>query len=169
MNDIERLRETIINLKNYLNDSSILKDMSLLQIMVSSLDETCLEPLSEYRITKAEMRRRTKESMDKLKNSGQVFTGPMFGWDNVGDGTVVPNWDEQDDIDYMRYLFLKDKKSAVYVAKKIAENGIRGKRGGEMSSSVVLRTIRNDYHLNRKKYPKPDWWGDSYYHDVAWT
>ena len=110
MNDIERLRETIINLKNYLNDSSILKDMSLLQIMVSSLDETCLEPLSEYRITKAEMRRRTKESMDKLKNSGQVFTGPIFGWDNVGDGTVVPNWDEQDDIDYMRYLFLKDKK-----------------------------------------------------------
>ena len=108
---------------------------------------------------------RTKESMIKLREGGKIFTGPIFGWDNVKDGTIVPNWDEQDLIDYMRHLFYNDKISGRAIAKRMDGDGVKGKRGGKFTSSMVLRTIRYEYHAKRNKYPKPDWWGDSYYHD----
>ena len=169
MNDIERLRDDIIKLKEYVKGSDLLANMNYLQCAVAALDETCLEPLSEYRITKTEITRRTKESMDKLKNSGRVFTGPIFGWDNVENGLVSPNWDEQDLIDYMRHLYMIDDRSAGWIARKMNKDNNTGKRGGKWSSAGVLRTIRNTYHLNRNKYTKPNWWGDSYYHKTDWA
>jgi len=138
-----------------------------MQFMIAELNISCLE--SKY-VSRVEMTRRAKESMVKLIEGGKIFTGPIFGWDNVKDGTIVPNWDEQDLIDYMRHLFYNDKISGRAIAKRMGEDGVRGKRGGKFTSSMVLRTLRYEYHANRNKYPKPDWWGDSYYHDsVAWA
>ena len=178
MNDIERLREDIIKLKQYLAYRANCKCWSTLQqntydtkikSIIAGLDETCLEPLSEYRITKTEITRRTRVAMDKLKDSGKQFTSVMFGWDNVKDGTVVPNWDEQDLIDYMRHLYMKDGRTAAWIARKMNNDNNTGKKGGKWSSAGVLRTIRNTYHLSRNKYPKPNWWGDSYYHKTDWV
>jgi hypothetical protein len=176
MDKIKKLREDIIKLKQYLAYRANCKQKSRqnaydkeIKSIIAGLDETCLEPLSEYLITKAEIKKRTKESMDKLRTEGQVFTGPMFGWDNVEDGTVVPNWDEQDLIDYMRHLYMKDDRSAAWISRKMNNDNITGKKGGKWLSNGVLRTIRNTYHLSRNKYPKPDWWGDSYYHDANWV
>ena len=126
MNDIERLRDDIIKLKQYLAYRANCKQKSsqnaydkAIKSIIAELDETCLEPLSEYRITKTEITRRTRVAMDKLKDSGKQFTSVMFGWDNVKDGTVVPNWDEQDLIDYMRHLYMKDDRSAAWIARKM--------------------------------------------------
>tara|TARA_B100000902_G_C27190385_1_gene853589 strand:+ start:440 stop:850 length:411 start_codon:yes stop_codon:yes gene_type:complete len=136
--------------------------MHYLQCAVKALDETCL-------VSKEDLRNRTKEGMNKLKHTGKKFTSVIFGWDNVEDGTVVPNWDEQDLIDYMRHLYMKGDRTASWIARKMNNDDITGKKGGKWLSNGVLRTIRNTYHTNRNKYPKPDWWGDSYYHDVNWV
>jgi len=163
MDKIKKLREDIIKLKEYLlSEDYYFKEYKDLKNLVTNLDETCL-------VTKEDLRNRTKEGMNKLKNTGRKFTSVMFGWDNVEDGTVVPNWDEQDLIDYMRHLYMKDDRTASWIARKMNNDNIAGKKGGKWSSAGVLRTIRNTYHLNRNKYPKPDWWGDSYYHDTNWV
>ena len=164
MDKIKKLREDIIKLKEYLalfraNCSRRGDYEYAIRSIIDELDETCL-------VTKEDLRNRTKEGMNKLKNTGRKFTSVMFGWDNVEDGTVVPNWDEQDLIDYMRHLYMKDDRTASWIARKMNTDNITGKKGGKWSSNGVLRTIRNTYHLNRNKYPNPDWWGDSYYQDI---
>lgn len=156
---IKKLREDIIKLKEYLPKAAIYD--AKLRIMIAELDETCLD--DKY-ISRSEMVRRTRVAMDKLKNTGKIFTSSVFGWDNVGDGTVVPNWEEQDLIDYMRYLYYKDQRSGSFVARKLNDSGMAGKKGGKWTSAGVLRILRNEYHINRNRYKKPDWWGDSYYH-----
>ena len=159
---IKKLREDIIKLKEYLiSEDYYFKDYKDLKNLVAALDETCLD--DKY-ISKSEMARRTQEAMDKLKNTGKIFTGGMFGWDNVEDGTVYPNWDEQDLIDYMRYLYYKDQRSGSFIANKLNDAGYTGKRGGKWQGQSVLRTITNAYHIKRNSYKKPDWWGDSHYH-----
>jgi hypothetical protein len=162
MTEIKKLHDDIIKLKKYVKESNILTDMNYLQCAVKALDETCL-------VSKEDLRNRTKDGMNKLKDTGRRFTGVMFGWDNVEDGNVVPNWDEQDLIDYMRHLYMKDDRTASWIARKMNNDDITGKNGGKWSSAGVLRTIRNTYHLNRNKYTQPDWWGDSYYHDTSWV
>ncbi len=157
MDKIKKLREDIIKLKKYVKESNLLENMHYLQCAVTALDETCL-------VSKEDLRNRTKEGMKKLKNTGRKFTSVMFGWDNVEDGTVVPNWDEQDTIAYMQYLWADDRTGA-YIAKKMNDANITGKRGGKWTSASVLRVIRNEYHSNRNKYPKPDWWGEEHYHN----
>ena len=49
-------------------------------------------------------------------------------------------------------------------AKKMNKSGTLGKRGGKWTAASVLRVIRNEYHIKRNQYEKPEWWGDSHYH-----
>ena len=162
MTEIKKLHDDIIKLKR----ACINLPPSKIQKLINKLDVTCLE--TNY-VSIVETTKLVKESMKKLKDTGRRFTGVMFGWDNVEDGTVVPNWDEQDLIDYMRHLYMIDDRSAAWIARKINNDNNTGKKGGKWSSAGVLRTIRNTYHLNRNKYTKPNWWGDSYYHKTDWA
>lgn len=164
MDKVKKLREDIIKLKEYLEyraDNGYFYDAKIRR-RIAELDETCL-------VSKEDLRNRTKDGMNKLKDTGKQFTAVVFGWDNVEDGTVVPNWDEQDLIDYMRHLYMIDDRSAAWIARKMNNDNNTGKKGGKWGSSSVLRTIRNTYHLNRNKYTRPNWWGDSYYHDSNWA
>ena len=161
---VKKLREDIIKLKDmtsYLYKPVKHSNISKIRRMIIELDETCLD--DKY-ISRSEMVRRTRVAMDKLKDSGRVFTSSIFGWDNVENNWVFPNWEEQDLIDYMRYLYYQDERSASYVAKKMNKSGTLGKRGGKWSAASVLRVIRNEYHIKRNQYKKPEWWGDSHYH-----
>ena len=160
---IKKLREDIIKIRNavYEYNPSSLAQRNAVLTMLDNLDLTCLD---DRYISRSEMVRRTRVAMDKLKDSGQIFTSSIFGWDNVDDGTVIPNWEEQDLIDYMRYLYYQDERSASYVAKKMNKSGTLGKRGGKWTAASVLRVIRNEYHIQRNQYKKPEWWGDSHYH-----
>lgn len=163
---IKKLRDDIIKIRDAVYDfhpSSLGGNpwRNAVLTMLNNLDLTCLD---DRYISRSEMARRTKVAMDKLKDSGRVFTGSIFGWDNVENDWVFPNWEEQDLIDYMRYLYYQDERSASYVAKKMNKSGTLGKRGGKWTASSVLRTIRNEYHIKRNQYEKPEWWGDSHYH-----
>ena len=160
---IKKLRDDIIKLKDMNSYLYVFKHSNISKIrrIITELDETCLD--DKY-ISRSEMARRTKVAMDKLKDGGRVFTSSMFGWDNVENDWVFPNWEEQDLIDYMRYLYYQDERSASYVAKKMNKSGTLGKRGGKWTAASVLRVIRNEYHIKRNQYEKPEWWGDSHYH-----
>ena len=160
---IKKLRDDIIKLKDMNSYLYVFKHSNISKIrrIITELDETCLD--DKY-ISRSEMARRTKVAMDKLKDGGRVFTSSMFGWDNVENDWVFPNWEEQDLIDYMRYLYYQDERSASYVAKKMNKSGTLGKRGGKWTAASVLRVIRNEYHIKRNQYEKPQWWGDSHYH-----
>ena len=37
---------------------------------------------------------------------------------------------------------------------------MKGKRGGKWHGSGVLRTIRNQFHKQRNRFPKPKDWGE---------
>ena len=160
---IKKLRDDIIKLKDMNSYLYVFKHSNISKIrrIITELDETCLD--DKY-ISRSEMARRTKVAMDKLKDGGRVFTSSMFGWDNVENDWVFPNWEEQDLIDYMRYLYYQDERSASYVAKKMNKSGTLGKRGGKWTAASVLSVIRNEYHIKRNQYEKPEWWGDSHYH-----
>tara|TARA_B100001996_G_C18658537_1_gene592157 strand:- start:1699 stop:2001 length:303 start_codon:yes stop_codon:yes gene_type:complete len=93
-----------------------------------------------------------------------VFTGPIFGWDRQG-GDIVPNWREQDAIDYMRFRHYRQNWSGNKIAKHLDEMGIKGKLGGTWTSSMVLRTCRYEFHETRRMFDQPEWWGKEPYHD----
>ena len=164
MDKIKKLRDDIIKIRETVYKTRGATARGLRLYVLSELDKLDLTCLDDKYISKEDLRNRTKEGMNKLKDGGQIFTASIFGWDNVEDGTVVPNWDEQDTIAYMQYLWADDRTGA-YIAKKMNDANITGKRGGKWTSASVLRVIRNEYHLNRNKYPKPDWWGEEHYHD----
>ena len=162
---IKKLRDDIIKIRKAVfktTDGTSVRGLRL--YVLGALDKLDLTCLDDGYISRSEMVRRTRVAMDKLKDSGRVFTSSIFGWDNVEDDRVIPNWEEQDLIDYMRYLYYQDERSASYVAKKMNKSGTLGKRGGKWTAASVLRVIRNEYHIKRNQYEKPEWWGDSHYH-----
>ena len=168
---IKKLRDDIIKIKKVYYDLFInvtfdipIEDADKSLQVARLLDNLDLSCLDDRYISRSEMARRTKVAMDKLKDGGRVFTSSMFGWDNVENDWVFPNWEEQDLIDYMRYLYYQDERSASYVAKKMNKSGTLGKRGGKWTAASILRVIRNEYHIKRNQYEKPEWWGDSHYH-----
>ena len=111
---------------------------------------------------------RTKFAMKHLKDNAKVFTGPVFGWDRDG-GDLIPNWLEQDKIDYMRHRHYVQGWSGNRIAKHLNELGIKGKIGGSWTSSMILRTCRYTFHENRRMFKQPKWWGKEPYHDsVSW-
>jgi site-specific DNA recombinase len=127
---------------------------------------TTIASLAE--LERGQISERTKIAMKHLKDNAKVFTGPVFGWDRQGDN-LVPNWKEQDIIDYMRHRHYVQGWSGNKVSKQLNELKVKGKKGGAWTSSMVLRTCRYQFHENRKMFEVPDWWGTTEYHDsVSW-
>jgi hypothetical protein len=122
-----------------------------------------LTTLADYR---KQMSEDTKAAIKKKKAEGKVFTGEIFGWDRDGDD-MVPNWKEQDTIDYMRFRYYKQGWSGNKIAKHFNEIELKGKKGGAWTSSMVLRTCRYNYHANRITFNHPHWWGSEEYHDAV--
>ena len=127
---------------------------------------TTIASLAE--LERGQISERTKIAMKHLKDNAKVFTGPIFGWDRKGDD-IVPNWREQDIIDYMRHRHYVQNWSGNKIAKQLNELKVKGKKGGSWTSSMVLRTCRYQLHENRKMFEVPNWWGSAEYHDsVSW-
>lgn len=98
----------------------------------------------------------TKKAMDDLKDNKRKFTGPMYGWNAQKDGSLVPNWKEQNNIDWMKEQ-IRLGFSAAAVAKQMRIAGVVGKKGGKWQSANVLRVIRNDFHNTRDETNAPNW------------
>ena len=127
---------------------------------------TTIASLAE--LERGQISERTKIAMKHLKDNAKVFTGPIFGWDRQGDD-IIPNWREQDIIDYMRHRHYVQGWSGNKIAKQLNELKVKGKKGGSWTSSMVLRTCRYQFHENRRMFDCPDWWGSAEYHDsVSW-
>jgi DNA invertase Pin-like site-specific DNA recombinase len=127
---------------------------------------TTIASLAE--LERGQISERTKVAMKHLKDNAKVFTGPIFGWDRQGDD-IVPNWREQDIIDYMRHRHCAQGWSGNKIAKQLNELKVKGKKGGSWTSSMVLRTCRYQFHENRNMFDTPEWWGSAEYHDsILW-
>ena len=107
---------------------------------------------------------RTQEGMNQLKSTHQKFTQSLYGWNAKEDGSLYPNWNEQDVIDYMHWQIDVNGMSASAVARNLNKLNIKGKRGGKWYSSGLIRVKNNPFHIQRKKYPKPKNWGEKYWH-----
>ena len=107
---------------------------------------------------------RTQEGMNQLKATHQKFTQSLYGWNAKEDGSLYPNWNEQDVIDYVHWQIDVNGMSASAVARNLNKLNIKGKRGGKWYSSGLIRVKNNPFHIQRKKYPKPKNWGDKYWH-----
>ena len=105
---------------------------------------------------KSKTAKRTKKAMNDLKKNKRAFTKSMYGWNVKKDGAVVPNWKEQNNIDWMKEQ-IRLGFSASAVAKQMRIAGVVGKRGGQWQSSNVLRVIRNDFHNTRDETNAPNW------------
>jgi len=123
---------------------------------------TTIASLAE--LERGQISERTKIAMKHLKDNAKVFTGPIFGWDRRGDN-IVPNWKEQDTIDYMRHRNYVQGWSGNRIAKHLNDLDVKGKLGGSWTSSMVLRTCRYEFHETRRMFEHPEWWGDEPYHD----
>jgi hypothetical protein len=77
---------------------------------------------------------------------------------------LVPNWYEQDNIDYMVWQIDTNGMSAASVARSLNKQGITGKRGGKWQGNAVTRVINNKFHLERKKFTQPRNWGSKVWH-----
>ena len=123
---------------------------------------TTIASLAE--LERGQISERTKIAMKHLKDNAKVFTGPIFGWDRQGDD-IVPNWIEQDTIDYMRHRHYVQGWSGNRIAKHLEDLSVKGKLGGSWTSSMVLRTCRYEFHGTRRLFEHPEWWGKEIYHD----
>lgn len=104
----------------------------------------------------------TKKAMDDLKDNKRKFTGPMYGWNAQKDGSLVPNWKEQNNIDWMREQLARGL-SAAAVGRTLTAKGIPGKKGGMWGSSIVLRVIRSNFHDTRNADEAPKWFKNRKY------
>ena len=105
---------------------------------------------------KSNTAKKTKTAMKNLKKNKRVFTHAMYGWNATKDGSLVPNWKEQNNIDWMKKQ-IESGVSASAVAKHLRRKGIVGKKGGAWNSSSVLRVSRNDFHATRNEDEAPKW------------
>ncbi len=106
---------------------------------------------------------RTRDGMHYLKKNHLRFTGEIYGWDVKEDGGLVPNWREQERIDYMAWQ-LKNGMSAHSIAKSMNKAGRLGKMGGKWQSTTVTRVVENPYHKRRGKFGYPKRWGTKPWH-----
>jgi DNA invertase Pin-like site-specific DNA recombinase len=107
---------------------------------------------------------RTQEGMAYLKDNHLQFTRVIYGWNAKADGSIVPNWKEQELIDYMWWQMAKNGMSATSVARSMNKKGHTGKLGGKWTASNVLRAVRNDYHKERTSFGYPKGWGSKPWH-----
>jgi hypothetical protein len=77
---------------------------------------------------------------------------------------LIPNWYEQDLIDWMDWQIEVNGMSAAAVARSLNARGITGKRGGQWQGQSVKRTISHKYHENRGDFPHPSQWGTMPWH-----
>ena len=124
--------------------------------------------LEKPTLSRKQVSKLTKESMKKLKSEKRVFTGAVFGWDNQKNGTMKPNWKEQETIDMMRYFYHEKKQSFSFIAKWLNANDVKGKRGGTWQSSGVSRVVRNGFHASRNDFKKPKWFLNKTYPEMTW-
>jgi hypothetical protein len=124
--------------------------------------------LEKPTLSRKQVSKLTKESMDKLKSEKRVFTGAVFGWDNQKDGTMKPNWKEQETIDMMRYFYHEKKQSFSFIAKWLNANDVKGKRGGKWQGQGVSRVVHNDFHASRNDFKKPKWFLKKTYPEMTW-
>jgi len=101
---------------------------------------------------------RTQESMGQLKAMNRRFTHSIYGWNVTEQGNLIPNWNEQNVIDYMAWQ-LSNGMSATAVARQLNREGLKGKRGGKWTATSVLKVVRNEFHEQRKKFQYPKGWG----------
>ena len=50
---------------------------------------------------KSKQAKKTQKAMTNLKKNKKVFTHAMYGWNVTKDSSLVPNWKEQNNIDWM--------------------------------------------------------------------
>ena len=107
---------------------------------------------------------RTREGMIQLKANHRKFTHSIYGWDVDKNGMLNPNWNEQNNIDYMRWQMDVNGMSASSVARSLNKLGVSGKRGGKWQGNSITRTINNDFHTKRANFQHPSWWGSKPWH-----
>ena len=107
---------------------------------------------------------RTKDGMAYLKRNLLRFTRSLFGWNVRKDDSLVPNWKEQDLIDYMVWQMDGNDISATAVARSLNKRGSTGKEGGKWQSSSVINVAYNDFHESRNDFPLPKNWGKRTWH-----
>jgi len=107
---------------------------------------------------------RTQVGMNQLKSSHKKFTDAIYGWDVDENGSLKPNWYEQNIIDYMAWQIDKNGLSYSAVARALNRQGVKGKKGGNWYGTGVSRTIQNEFHKERTKFTPPSIWGDRIWH-----
>ncbi len=105
---------------------------------------------------KSKQAKKTQKAMTNLKKNKKVFTHAMYGWNVTKDSSLVPNWKEQNNIDWMKAQ-LTNGFSASAIAKQLGYAKVVGKKGGAWNSSSVLRVVRNDFHTTRNEDEAPKW------------
>ena len=124
--------------------------------------------LEKPTLSRKQVSKLTKKSMDKLKSEKRVFTGAVFGWDNQKDGTMKPNWKEQETIDMMRYFYHEKKQSFSFIAKWLNANDVKesvvesGKvKEYQESCTTTSMLLENDFK-------KPKWFLKKTYPEMTW-
>ena len=159
-----RVTSDMLNTVDDLNDAGI--DLHIVDMGGQAIDTTTA--IGRLFLTiigaMAEMERgliseRTQEGMNQLKAMNKKFTQSIYGWDETPQGDLVPNWNEQNVIDYMYWQVETNGMSATSVAKDLQKKGYKGKRGGNWSATSVLKVLRNPFHERRNKFQQPEKWG----------
>ena len=102
--------------------------------------------------------------MAYLRQNLLRFTRSLYGWNVTEGNRLVPNWNEQNQIDYMHWQMETNGISATAVARSLNTRGIRGKEGGAWQASSVLNTAYNDFHEARNQFPRPSNWNNRPWH-----
>jgi len=164
-----RVTSDMLNTVDELNDAGI--DLHIVDMGGQAIDTTTAIGRLFLTIVgaMAEMERgliseRTQEGMNQLKAMNKRFTQSIYGWNDTQQGGLVPNWNEQNVIDYMYWQVEENGMSATSVAKHLNRMGLKGKRGGNWSATSVLKIIRNNFHDRRNKFPYPVKWGNKVWH-----
>ena len=164
-----RLTTDVLTTIDELNDADI--DLHIVDLNGEAVDTSTT--MGRFFLTLmgalAEMERgliseRTTEAMNQLRATNKQFTKSIYGWDVNADGMFIPNWIEQDIIDYMAWQVEVNGMATAAVARSLNKRGITGKRGGKWQGNSITRTISNDFHTNELKFTTPDWWGSKPWH-----
>jgi site-specific DNA recombinase len=112
---------------------------------------------------------RTTGGMDVQRDSGGVTTSAVFGWDVMElineDGspliendkvvkTVVPNWQEQAVINWIRTK-VSEGKSNNWIATQLNSIGLKGKKGGKWQGQSIKRCLEAKQHSQIVKFNPP--------------
>ena len=100
---------------------------------------------------------RTQAAMDHLKQTHKRFTHSMYGWDITENGSMVPAWEEQTVIDWMKEMYYDYDISASAIAKELNDAIVPTKNDRRWHNSTVLRVMKYEFHEQRENFSKPDW------------